>query len=377
MVSEAPEAMSTPEKSSLPVYAQVANILRSQIVGLEGDRPIRLPNEEQLAETHSVARGTIRQALQILTQEGLIERTRGRGTVTSPAGIQAWRKQRDSRLIKVITSWQSLPDNPASFYGQLYQGILVRGEECGHQVSIRQMGGPFPRIDQRFAPEDPRQVIGAITVCIFDERMIGMHAEAGYPVVSTDYWSSNRAVDSVVFDCYCEGQKAVEFLLGMGHRTIFYLGNNHVDEQLRQHHESDADLMAAGCRRALEEAGLSLPASRTRFCTVQDAAPAAQWFLRLRPRPTAGVIFSSGLLPPFVEQLAGHGVRCPEDISLVSKASTDDSSQATVLRNDPYPMGRLAVDLLLERASGKRTPGMRLALESTLHRGNTTRRLDS
>lgn len=71
----------------MPVYQQVANVLRAAIIRQDGDRPVRLPNEEQLAATHGVARGTIRQALRVLAQEGLIRQARRRGTLTVPAGI--------------------------------------------------------------------------------------------------------------------------------------------------------------------------------------------------------------------------------------------------------------------------------------------------
>ena len=361
----------------IPVYQQVANILRTQIVGMDTDRPVRLPNEEQLAKVHGVARGTIRQALQVLTEEGLIERARGRGTISVPTGIRAWRRLRKSRAIAVISSWQIEPDIALDFYGQIYQGILVAGQQAGYRISLSRMGGHFPRIRSNVKPEDPDETAGVILIGLFDERIIEMHIQGGYPVVCTDFWSSNPRADAVTFDCFGEGFKAVEFLLAQGHRHLFYVGNCLVDEDKRQHHECDADLMEAGCRRALQEAGLTLSARQVRYCRTGKLDGIADWFAALKPRPTAGVIFNAPTLVEFVRDLGRHDLRCPEDVSLICKAATGTAVAATTLRNDPFLMGQYAVDLLLERASGKRHVGIRLAIESTLLRGPTVRRCDS
>ncbi len=369
--------MGEPQQTPIPVYQQVANILRTRIVGLDSDRPARLPNEEQLARTHAVARGTIRQALQVLTEEGLIERARGRGTVSVPAGIRAWRRLHKNRAIAVISSYQIEPGIPGNFYGQIYQGVLVAAQQAGYRVSLSRMGGHFPGIRLNIHPEDPEQTVGVILIGLSDERIVEMHAYAGYPVVCTDYWPADPHADGVMYDCFGEGLKAVEFLLAQGHRHLFYVGNCLIDENNRLRHECDADLMEAGCRRTLQEAGQALPARHVRFCKHAEASHVADWYAGLKPRPSAGIIFSSVAFEGFVARLARHGLRCPDDVSLMCKASIGDPLDAASMRNDPFLMGFHAVGLLLERASGKRQVGVRLAIESRLHRGRTVRRFDS
>lgn len=361
----------------VPYYQQVANILRSHIVNIGGDAPVRLPGEEELAHTYETARSTIRQAMQLLVGEGLVQRARSRGTMTIPAGIRTWRRMRKSRVVTVVASWVRLPEAPSRFYGQVYQGILARSEQEGYHVIFRPMSGSYPEVGPRYVPEDPEKVVGVITVSIFDERLISMHVEAGYPVVCTDYWPVNRGADAVLFDCYGEGQQAVRFLLAQGHSKVFYLGNNLVDEKGRQHHESDADLMAAGCRRGLEEAGLSLPASYVRYTARRPAeiASAAEWFVSLNPRPTAGLVFERTMLHEFVNRLKEHGVECPRDVSLICKAQVSDPADCASLYNDPFRMGWLAVGLLLNRAAGRLEAGMRWVMASTLRRGPTVRHL--
>lgn len=61
-------------------YAVVAAALRQRVLRGEWPPGTALPPEHQLAAGHGVALGTVRQALQLLVAEGLIERIHGRGT---------------------------------------------------------------------------------------------------------------------------------------------------------------------------------------------------------------------------------------------------------------------------------------------------------
>jgi DNA-binding GntR family transcriptional regulator len=72
-----------------PLYVQLADILREMIMSgvLEPRSP--LPSESYLQQEHGVARGTVRQAVGILRDEGLVVTISGRGTfvtVRDPEG---------------------------------------------------------------------------------------------------------------------------------------------------------------------------------------------------------------------------------------------------------------------------------------------------
>lgn len=63
----------------VPVYQQVAAILRDQIErgDLKVDRPI--PSITSLVQTYGIARGTAVKAVQVLVDEELVHPVRGRG----------------------------------------------------------------------------------------------------------------------------------------------------------------------------------------------------------------------------------------------------------------------------------------------------------
>ena len=65
---------------SVPLYYQLANLLGEKIVSRELHTGDRLPTEVELVEQYGISRITVRQALRLLEQEGLIRREVGRGT---------------------------------------------------------------------------------------------------------------------------------------------------------------------------------------------------------------------------------------------------------------------------------------------------------
>ena len=73
------------------LYAQLANILRDRILSGVWKSGDEIPTLEQLVEEYSVARVTVRQAVQLLVEEGLLSSQRGRRTYVTfePPGLDA------------------------------------------------------------------------------------------------------------------------------------------------------------------------------------------------------------------------------------------------------------------------------------------------
>ena len=68
---------------SNPLYAELADSLRSDIesgIYAPGDR---MPSEPTLCETTGYSRSTVRKALQLLVDEGYITKSQGKGTFVS------------------------------------------------------------------------------------------------------------------------------------------------------------------------------------------------------------------------------------------------------------------------------------------------------
>jgi GntR family transcriptional regulator len=74
------------QDSGMPVYAQLAAILRAMIESGEipPDRP--LPSVKSLVQRYGIAQGTAEKAVRVLRDEGIVRTIRGKGIYTLPEG---------------------------------------------------------------------------------------------------------------------------------------------------------------------------------------------------------------------------------------------------------------------------------------------------
>ena len=71
-------------RSPIPLYIQVATLLRNRIADGHFRAGQKMPTQEELEEEFGVARVTVRQAVELLEKEGLVHRQQGRGTFVTP-----------------------------------------------------------------------------------------------------------------------------------------------------------------------------------------------------------------------------------------------------------------------------------------------------
>jgi GntR family transcriptional regulator len=149
-------------------YAQLADALRHRVQkGEWAPGGAALPAESALAEEHGVALGTMRRALQLLVDEGLIERIHGRGTFVR-AGLSGATMLRFFRfgsdtgevpLSRIVSARRAVP--PAAVLRRLARRA---GDEALHVLRVRSIGGapclleniwlPLP-LFERLAGSDP------------------------------------------------------------------------------------------------------------------------------------------------------------------------------------------------------------------------------
>ena len=169
-------------RSGIPRYVQIADALRRDLKG-GGER---IASEHQLCAQFHVSRPTVRQALDVLVQEGLLYRHAGRGTFSTPTpggdrklrmigslddmialGEETWFKLVSRDVIPLAANIaQALRLPPAS---KAYRLVGVRHAECG----------PFQHVTAYLPDEVGRALndeelsksalIGAI------ERQLGVH----------------------------------------------------------------------------------------------------------------------------------------------------------------------------------------------------------
>ena len=89
--------------SHVPKYAQIADIFRQRIVRGIWAQGLRLPANEVLAAEFGVSRVTVRQAVDLLARDGIIEAQQGRGTFITG-------RPKQDRWLKVETTLSDLAE---------------------------------------------------------------------------------------------------------------------------------------------------------------------------------------------------------------------------------------------------------------------------
>ncbi len=91
-------------RGPIPLYYQIAQILRSQIRSQEYKPNDILPTENEMIRSFMVSRITVRQALQILMREGLIYRIAGKGTFVSEGELPRQREWSVRSIDEIIAT---------------------------------------------------------------------------------------------------------------------------------------------------------------------------------------------------------------------------------------------------------------------------------
>ena len=82
------ELEAPPLNSKIPLYLQIKEHLRAQVLSGRLPPGTMLPSEEELGKIYGVSRPTVRQAIGELEREGLLERHRGVGTTVAQPRIR-------------------------------------------------------------------------------------------------------------------------------------------------------------------------------------------------------------------------------------------------------------------------------------------------
>jgi DNA-binding LacI/PurR family transcriptional regulator len=333
-------------------YMDIYTALAADIANRVFSKGKRLPGEPELCRRFGTARNTVRQALDLLHRQGLIERRKGEGTFITQRG------ERKTGLVGLL-----MPNfTSARFFDVLKKELETKARGLGYKIVAETTATGTPReiIDhvrtaaRRLAV---RRVEGVIfrphldplcTECNLEILHLFRNTETPVVLVDADVATppERSACDLVAVDNIAAGRRIAAHLLDKRRRRIAFLMSG-----LSIGSNANWSNRLFGLAGEIAVQGIDDGVQTLRF--MPNDADALAALFRSRKRPDAIVCGNDETACCLIKTLAAIGKRIPDDVAVVG---FDDDSCArssvpplTTIRQPAPLIAKTALKTLLAR----------------------------
>lgn len=351
----------------LSIYARMVAHFREGI--LSGALPVgsRIPNELELAQENHISRGTVRQALNILVNEGLLERTPGRGTFVRQPPQPATPGPKVG--LKKIGLLLSQPVFQISI--DILLGVEQIAKARGYELSLTYTEESQFQQDRDIERLRQNEVAGLIVLPLSNpdpsEALKQVVADK-VPLVLVDRYIPELDTDYVVSDNAGGAYRATEHLIILGHSRIAFAYSNAADFQTTSVRDR-----WRGYRQALEHYNLPYDESLVFPDLPLPLSGGRNEYdhVLLRPdRPRAIFAVNDSVALGLLQAAQRNDLKIPEELALVG---FDDLTFAayltpplTTVAQPRLEIGIRAANLLINRIEGQVGPYQHVELPTNL-----------
>ena len=365
--------------SKTPVYRQIYIVLAREILVGRYDEKKLLPGEHSLSTRFGVERGTLRKALVLLVEDGLVLKVPGLGTKIISSGkpphiagtAPSTPPQKGARESVLLISQDNYLE---SGHSERFHFCLLRGFEkqlsgMGYNLIIKSISEGTPAAELIEQANPAAVILNSHMPAQICRDVLAM----GLPSVSVNHHiPAMTSVVSSNADGACE---MTRLLMEAGHRRIaFIMGKSHYQTNIER---------LSGVRRMYRQKEKHLPPEYLfqgdyRF---DSGFEAGQRILAMgEERPTAVFAFNDDMAYGCCSCFRRHGVQVPQDISVAGF----DRSERLDMAFDPITTVDVNIEALISYAcwylSGrltKSTPDacVKIQVETHIIDRGTVRRL--
>jgi LacI family transcriptional regulator len=346
------------------LYRRVYEVLQAGIANGTYPPGSRLPTEPELMAQFNVSRVTLRQALQMLKNEGSLISIPAKGTfVTQVHGLQ---KESTRRILAVLT-----PDVDSGFFSKIIRGIEREAYARGFQVVVHATNDLIEeeeRLLRALAPEVAGFVVAAAAIGVRTPSGFDPALSKGVPFLFVDRCLEEPTADCVTSDNARGGYLATRYLLDLGHERIGVIIPRECATYAGR---------IEGYRQALEEAGIPYDAALVvrpdealddgaNGQYLRQGALLAQKLMALASPPTAIFTPNNMAAVGALKFLQAAQIAVPDRVALVGYDGVDAVGYVmpaiTTIDQQPLQMGTIAARLLLTRIAKQAVPPQHFAL---------------
>jgi len=349
------------KNSPIPQYYQLQTWLIEQIeLGVFKPND-KIPTEEELVKTTSLARATVRQAINNLVNAGYLVRKRKLGTFV----INRSANKDKNTIIGVV-----IPDIRKGFTAEFVRSAGDEAAKTKHSIIICDTDDLYVKADfhaDRLIEHDVSGVI-FVPIAASNEKnrlIIEKFTRNNIPVVLADRLVPDIDVDYVTTDNFHGAYTITKYLTHRNHRKIAIILSNTITTEVER---------LEGYKKALFDEGIEIDPS---LILAIDGPFVEKHYLQY-----VRIILSQK--DKFTSIFAGHdriayliytvaqemGIKIPDDISVVGyddlPFTNSHPGALTTMRQPVYEMGQMCMKLIMTRIKGETNKTQQIVLKSIL-----------
>lgn len=311
------------------------------------------PSIKDVARVAKVSHPTVSRALRHspLVKAETAERIRqiARSIGYRPSAVARSLVTKKTNTIGVVVTTITDP-----FIGEVVSGIEETANKHGYSVILANSNAdPDREIQVANSFHEHRVDAILVTSSRVGALYVPLLSQLRIPVVLINNQHPGEFVHSVMIDNITASRNATQHLVELGHKRIAYISD-------RFGSQSDTERLG-GYRQTLESAGIAFVSS---LVVAGDGRPAGgtramKQLLAQPASPTAVFCYNDMSALGALSCIREHGLRVPEDISLVGFDDLLFASYAdpplTTVRQSKHQMGQVAMEIVLKLFSGIRS----------------------
>ena len=356
--------------SQVPLYAQLADAVRSKVKNgeLKGSDP--LPFMEELSRELKINMTTVRRSFDILQKEGMIQKIKGTGSFIKNIQTEdKWKKRVVSNLCFIGPV--DMHDNEGRHYfAPMLKGLNEAAENNGMGVLVMNQNR---NISGKMLKENG--VAGAYIAGIHDEKIIREVIACGIPVVVGEVSLDIPGCDYINYEIFESAEKLARLLIENGHRDIMYIEGIMKDINGRMVSLKGNEARLLALEKTIKAAEKPVRLSKiSSLVKVYSSFSEGMKVCEKKNIPTAFFAFSDTIAEGITLALLKSGLKIPCDASVVGLGGFEKEEldmQVTTMKFDRIEMGRVAAERLLQRIAGKVSTGIRINLPGEFIHGET------
>ena len=337
--------------SETPMYMEIVEWTKGQIFDRTVSPGDKFYSEAALCRQFCVSRQTVRRALDILARQGYIQRIQGSGTyIAGDTEVSTCLALNDNlaKTVGIITV-----NNEYPIFPHVIEGIREVLSGYGYALTIDTTQDDVAQETHALARMLDLTPAGLIVeptksgLPCLNTKLYRALFQRGIPVVFTNSRYADIPGPCICLDDDAVGYNATQYLIEMGHKNI---------AGVFAHTNQSGLLRYRGYARALLNNNLALRDDYVhwyRHETLEDTLRGGLLWATVSTC-TAIVCYNDQIATRLMDQLTKHGLRVPEDISIISPDNTD-AAQRVGLTSIDHPskmLGHAAADVLRRMIMG-------------------------